>query len=1019
MDSTKTNKLKVINPGSTDAEDINIPAVKPGTTGNDNIENVTDQERSLTKTNGTEASPYLINALAGNDTVTNQGNYVIISAAAGNDTVINSGANATISLGAGNDSVYNSGASAIVYGESGNNTITNNVSGSEVVTILGGTGIDVVSLQAGSAMVSLGASADRVSIDSSNANAVTVIGGAGNDSIWASSRTAADVYEYNRGDGDDVIVGFNAANNILKLNTNSYISSIQAGSDDSHIDFIVSISGGGKVTLKDLASTTTTVKIWTPANGTFDASDVSAVPVPNSIVTVDASGTATGANNKLINGSTSNDTLVISGNNAYIYGNAGNDTIKSNGTGAVIWGGGGNDTITSTSNTTTGNTFIYGNADGNDSIIGFAENDTIKIISGTMYALDNTSYINGTSSGDLRLRIGNSYVTLNSFWQTNNQFTVINSDTTTATIVVPAVVMGSSANNTVDPATTDTATATLSALVNTNANAVIYGLGGQDSIVNSGATTSIYGGDGNDTISNTGNTSYIDGGNGNDSISNAGSGTSVNIMTITGGNNDDTITNTSDGSYVQIIGDAGNDSISNSAVNVTIEGGAGNDTIINDAAGVTINGGAGNDKFLLNDPSGDSAVTVFAGAGNDSIYTYASTLGDGNSDKSHVYVFDSVSGNNYIDNFKKGKDKIYITIPDGWANNNSVTGNASLSPYGYVLKIGTSSYVTLNGVGTDTDITTSIYINGVQQTTEHKFESGDTIVGTTGNDTIDNTTIGAGIIDGGNGNDYINNTNKQSASISGGAGNDTIINSGASATIYGGYGTDYITNSGANVLIDSGDSNDYIRNSGHDVKIESGNGNDYITLGSGSSNVTVEAGTGNDIISLAAGVVNNTNFLVFGDADNRDSIYGYNASTKIVANITGTAVVSGGGTQNLVATINGSAAHTITFVDYQGSLTTVSPNASSPDALDEETAARFEAKFYARSVDTFWGDDYSEYGSGDLYNVDNFGTGGNDLDALTDFSTDYSAGNIETQDFTSLAGDKTFLAGSDDDKQKS
>ena len=87
-----------------------------------------------------------INALAGNDKITNSGLEVSISAGAGNDTITNTGAEVTIDAGAGNDvinsdddEVYN----AIIIGGKGNDTIYTN-GNSNVIQYANGDGKDVI-----------------------------------------------------------------------------------------------------------------------------------------------------------------------------------------------------------------------------------------------------------------------------------------------------------------------------------------------------------------------------------------------------------------------------------------------------------------------------------------------------------------------------------------------------------------------------------------------------------------------------------------------------------------------------------------------------------------------------------------------------------------------------------------------------------------------------------------------------------------------------------------------------------
>ena len=105
------------------------------------------------------------------------GDNVTILGQAGNDTIINDGKNSLLDGGAGNDTIYNRGSYSTVNGNSGSDTIYNS---SKDVTIDGGTGYDKIS-NAGSRSLILGG-ADRDSIFNGGSS-VTVDGGDGNDYI--------------------------------------------------------------------------------------------------------------------------------------------------------------------------------------------------------------------------------------------------------------------------------------------------------------------------------------------------------------------------------------------------------------------------------------------------------------------------------------------------------------------------------------------------------------------------------------------------------------------------------------------------------------------------------------------------------------------------------------------------------------------------------------------------------------------------------------------------------------------
>ncbi len=147
-----------------------------GDAGNDKITN--------------NASNVEISGGAGNDNVENRGDEVLIVGEAGKDSIYNSGAKVEIDLGAGNDYIYNEGAVISIKGGAGNDKIYNF---GDHVTISGGKGRD--------------------SIRNEGKN-VSISGGKGNDKLWGGKN--ADIFIYGKGDGKDIIYGFDDAD-ILQI----------------------------------------------------------------------------------------------------------------------------------------------------------------------------------------------------------------------------------------------------------------------------------------------------------------------------------------------------------------------------------------------------------------------------------------------------------------------------------------------------------------------------------------------------------------------------------------------------------------------------------------------------------------------------------------------------------------------------------------------------------------------------------------------------------------------------------
>jgi Ca2+-binding RTX toxin-like protein len=141
------------------------------------------------------------------------------------------GAN-VISAGAGNDTISGLETSDVVFGNAGDDTLYGN-GGAD--SLYGGAGADTLYGGAG---------------------ADTLIGGAGNDTLIGGPD--ADRYSFGPNSGADLILGFNdAEGDVMALNGQSYVTG-----DDGQGNLLLTLSGGGTVTLQGVASTTTPAPSW-------------------------------------------------------------------------------------------------------------------------------------------------------------------------------------------------------------------------------------------------------------------------------------------------------------------------------------------------------------------------------------------------------------------------------------------------------------------------------------------------------------------------------------------------------------------------------------------------------------------------------------------------------------------------------------------------------------------------------------------------------------------------------------
>lgn len=329
------------------------------------------------------------------------------------------------------------------------------------------------------------------------------------------------------------------------------------------------------------------------------------------------------------------------------------------------------------------------------------------------------------------------------------------------------------------------------------------------------------GGSGNDSITNSGANVSINAGAGDDEVSNY-----YNKVTILGGSGDDTLYN--EGTKVSIYGGKGDDGLTNSgSAKSTLNGGAGKDTLANNGGNsVVLIGGSGNDIF-------SNEIFAFIDKG----FTKSKKLSAGK-EPSNGALIASSDGKLYSVKFSAGKN-VSISGGDGkdTITNNGGTnatiygdaGNDKITNYGYAAEI-------YGGDGND------IITNGV-------------LTRVTSNDTL-----------------FASGYNSQ---IHGGAGKDKITNEADSVIIYGEDDSDTIKNSGDKVTIDSGIGNDYVKNEGGSCAISLGSGND--TVSNVATKVFIDGGTGNDSISNSS----NGEEVTLSGGYGKDTIDNYGSKSLI------------------------------------------------------------------------------------------------------------------------------------------
>ena len=872
--------------------------------------------KSLNLVNASKGKITLDNDPDSPKVISNTNKNSLVSGSSKADTIKNSAGGVTIRGGAGNDSIRNSTSSSY--------TINNSYG---YVTIDAGNGNDTVYNNDPYVSINGGAGNDSV-YTGSYSDYVTVRGGTGNDTL--SGNGSMRLIQYASGDGNDLIVGYGNTDIIQILGGN--VDSTQL----SGTNVIVNV-GAGKITLQNASdknlnlvdaynnkitiggSTTTVSTIYNTTRNTIVSGTSDKDTISNSAGGVTIRG---GAGNDSIYNSTSGNYTV---NNSYGYvtidGGDGNDTIESHDPYMSINGGAGNDSINAGSwNDVTikggkGNDYIcfngaeniiqYASGDGNDTIVGYNSDSTIRITDRAAYStrVDGSDVIVSIGAGSMRLK--------NAVGKTLN-------------------IVGSSIN------TIETALS----IVNTIKNTLVSGSSGNDSLRNRAGGVTIRGGAGDDSIYNSTSPSYtinnsygyvtIDAGDGNDTVYsydprvsiNAGDGNdsmyagSYSYVTVRGGAGNDTVrglgsynvleyangdgldvvygftanstlrildestysTLKSGSDVIVYIGDGAvtlkeyysstlniiggtntlaDESIANYEMNTVFSGTDRNDKMKNYAGGVTIQAGAGNDsiynstssEYTVNNSYG--YVTIDAGAGSDTINSNDPRMsingGNGN-DSININSWYSVTvrggaGNDTITNVGSG-NVIEYASGDG---NDVIFG---FDRYDTILLTDGSSFTTAKS-GDDL----IIKVGSGKMTLNKAIDINVNIIN-------DSETVEPGprdihnyksntIISGTNYNDTLENTG-DNVTVNAGSGDDTVDNYfGDYAIIDGGDGDDYINNYfGDYALINGGDGDDTIINNGEFATIDSGSGDDSIDTYE--SEIKIYSGNGNDSIGIYA-----------------------------------------------------------------------------------------------------------------------------------------------------------------------
>lgn len=178
----------------------------------------------------------IVNGTAGSDTITAGAGNDLVYGFTGNDVIYGGDGNDTLTGNQNNDTVYGGYGNDIVYGGKNDDLVLGN-QGDDIVT--GNEGNDIVYGGLGNDLVYGGQGDDIVY---GNQGRDTLHGGLGNDTLIGGEE--ADFFQFGSGDGNDIILDFNAADgDRLSLGGQSYSLADVNGSA------VLSLSGGGTITL--------------------------------------------------------------------------------------------------------------------------------------------------------------------------------------------------------------------------------------------------------------------------------------------------------------------------------------------------------------------------------------------------------------------------------------------------------------------------------------------------------------------------------------------------------------------------------------------------------------------------------------------------------------------------------------------------------------------------------------------------------------------------------------------------
>ncbi|XPV69494.1 MAG: calcium-binding protein [Halarcobacter sp.] len=442
----------------------------------------------------------------------------------------------------------------------------------------------------------------------------TLDGGSGDDQLNGSR--GDDIYVFGRGYGQDTIVdhyrhytGNNAGNDTIQFKEGITADDLIFMQNNS--DLIIAIKEDGKI-FEELVDKIT-VKNWTDL---YDSMENFSFSDGSSLTKEDVQLSMISPNDDVMNGGDGDEVF---------YGKVGNDTINSGHGNDTLDGGSGDDQLNGSRGD---DIYVFGRGYGQDTIV-----DHYRHYTGNNAGNDTIQFKEGITADDLIFMQNNSDLIIaikedgKIFEELVDKITVKNWNDQYDSIETLKFVDGTELlRDEIFPlmiGNNDDVINTTS-----EANQLLYGKEGNDTISSAGGNDIVYGGIGNDTINSGHGNDTLDGGEGDDTISSADGDdivyAGIGNDTINSGHGDDTLDGGAGDDTIN--SSDGNDIIFSGIGNDIINSGNGNDTLDGEAGDDQLNGWKGNDAYIFGRGYGHDTISEFIGSYMSSLY--ANNLGN-------------------------------------------------------------------------------------------------------------------------------------------------------------------------------------------------------------------------------------------------------------------------------------------------------------------------------------------------------------------------------------------------------